>query len=233
MRYVNAILATRNSRRTFPFCKLTECSSHYQSPPVRSLLEIIGQIASQETRNTSWWKARRITKVDDFPVYGRNKSAFPPLHPPLFLRLEDLEKDDYRGENLRRKPRSRVLIDRFYLYPRQPTSVHWLFLSILSSFLSSVQPSPSIFLCSSSFPCSLPLPYFRAPSFSPPSRGTLIMVLFTAARFSVKTGRTRSKGYQVWRSGRPEREAQPTEKMGEERGGRLTRDRVTISTKER
>lgn len=54
------------------------------------------------------------------------------------------------------------------------------------------------------------------------------MVLFTAARFSVKTGRTRSKGYQVWRSGRPEREAQPKEKMEEEHGGRLTRDRVTI-----
>lgn len=99
--------------------------------------------------------------------------------------------------------------------------------------LSSVQPSPSIFFCSSSFPCSLPLSYFHAPSFSPPSRGTLIMVLFTAARFSVKTGRTRSKGYQVWRSGRPEREAQPKKKMEEERGGRLTRDRVTISTKER
>ena len=56
-----------------------------------------------ETRNTSspGWKARWITKVDDFPVCAEGISlSFHPLHAPssrppwfpsLFLRLEDLE----------------------------------------------------------------------------------------------------------------------------------------------
>lgn len=111
--------------------------------------------------------------------------------------------------------------DFIYIPPQLaylPSCIHCLFLSLPPFLLPTISPS-----CSNSNSTRSTFSCFKVTlSWSSLSLSLSILVLFTAARFSVKTGRTRSKGCRVWR--RRQREAEERENQG---GKRIdTRDSV-------
>lgn len=189
------------------FCKRTKCPAR-PAPRAPSPAAVnhqadcfIGNAEYFSVKSPLDYQGRRFPSL-----CGRNKSLSL-LHPLLLLLLLPVPPPPQRPLSFSPSRGSRV--GRLSWRKSQKEA------EVLGSHRQILSISPVAYLHPLAFSF---FPLSRVPLFPPsclvhpsffahslPLRSPLLVLLFTAARFYAKTGRTRSKGYRVWRCGRPER----------------------------